>query len=219
MKITKEVLERECALLEAEPIIGGYTRADDLMACNPNFSSDKDGIWENNCQRCVLTYALRRRGIDVTAKPALLENDPMAGSPLQAGSKHQCWILALRHPRIISCEVQGDYMNGQKTRANIMATLQKMPEGAICTIRVIYEDFGHMFIAERINGQTVFFDPQQYGTPTQLNAESNLQNIRPDGAFICRLDNLDITPKMKECCRARLKTQNKEKKCPEINNC
>ena len=41
-----------------------------------NFVAGRGGIWENNCQRCVVAYELRRRGIDVTALPCL--TDPKA---------------------------------------------------------------------------------------------------------------------------------------------
>ena len=40
----------------------------DLHKSNPNY---KEGFeWQINCQRCVPTYEMRRRGYNVTALPA-----------------------------------------------------------------------------------------------------------------------------------------------------
>ena len=55
------------------PEIGGtHTRQQDLRAVNPMFRSG-DACYQNNCQRCVVTYEARRRGYDVHAKPYLFQ--------------------------------------------------------------------------------------------------------------------------------------------------
>ena len=48
-------------------IIGRHTSNEDLRAVNPNYG--KGYGYQINCQKCVPTYELRRRGYNVTAKP------------------------------------------------------------------------------------------------------------------------------------------------------
>ncbi|MCD8025385.1 MAG: hypothetical protein LUF33_00180 [Clostridiales bacterium] len=45
-----------------------YSNDEDLHLTNPNYSTNKYE-WTHNCQRCVSTYEMRRRGYNVTAKP------------------------------------------------------------------------------------------------------------------------------------------------------
>ena len=63
--------KREAEFIGAELIKGEHSIEDDLKAVNPNFTEGRDGVWENNCQRCVVAYELRRRGIDVKAMSCL----------------------------------------------------------------------------------------------------------------------------------------------------
>ena len=41
--------------------------SEELKKCNPNFELGNQ--WKINCQRCVPTYEMRRRGYNVTASP------------------------------------------------------------------------------------------------------------------------------------------------------
>ena len=50
------------------PITTRHTEEDDARAVNQNFKT-RAWEWTHNCQRCVVAYEMRRRGIDVVALP------------------------------------------------------------------------------------------------------------------------------------------------------
>ncbi len=190
----QDSLKKEAELCGAPMIKGEHTAEQDLAATNPNYSTGKRE-YTHNCQRCVTAYEARRRGIDVEAMPRGSGGEPIASS--------RGWAMPYQNPKIIDCSSAHGYGGGPAARKNIISALDKMPDGARCAVQVMYKNGGHVFIAERIKGKTVFYDPQLNGLPIQLDAKDHLKGITPKDAYVCRLDNLKFNSNVKMCVQRR----------------
>ena len=104
-----------------------------------------------NCQRCVQTYELRRRGYDVIARPK-----PKTNNTVTWGS--ECFI-----PKGKYNHSREAYTLGQ-TEAAIKKELKNAPDGARYSIYVKWKrNYGggaHVFIAEKTDGVIHYVDPQ-----------------------------------------------------------
>ena len=189
----KNRTKREAELIGADLIKGEHTREQDLMAVNPNFDYIKDVIWKYNCQRCITAYEARRRGIDVTAKPRppLTEHDYLSRS---------CgWSDAYKNGKIISCVA----LNGKAAKNKIIKAINQMPDGSRCAVQIRYKrrrGGGHVFIAEYINGNVLFIDPQPNGYSVMFDQSEIFSQASGRDCFIMRLDNLKFSDTVKECC-------------------
>lgn len=185
-------VQREADLIGAKRIKGEHTREQDLKAVNPNFVSGRNGAWENNCQRCVAAYEARRRGIDVTAKPLPSMNDELSRS---------CgWADSFVNAKPIDCSTT----TGLKAKANIIREMEKMPDGARCAVQVIWKGrggSGHVFIAEKHDGNISFVDPQPNDMPQLFDSSERFREANGRLVYVMRLDNLKFSDKVKECCR------------------
>lgn len=152
-----------------------------LKECNPNYSLGKE--WRTNCQRCVPTYEMRCRGYDVTASPKPInpERTDLSYSPFGV------W----QNPEVIKCSKNG--IN------DIEKKMQEWGDGARAQVVVVWKNTkaGHTFVAERINGKTIYIDPQN-GKNDVTNYFSRVEN---GSVRIARIDNQDITSKILDCCR------------------
>lgn len=153
----------------------------ELKKCNPNH--DKGNQWQVNCQRCVPTYEMRRRGLDVTALPRL---DPKDRGDL-AFDPFDVW----KSPEVLKCDG-----NGLK---DIEAQMGKWGDGARAEVIVKWKNtnMGHAFVAEQVDGRTVFIDPIDGST----NARSYFDSVEPGSVRLCRMDKLQVTKRIDECCR------------------
>ncbi len=150
-----------------------------LKDCNPNY---KNGIeWKTNCQRCVPTFELRRRGYDVTALPRIAEEDILAYEPFSV------W----ENPDIIVCQDNG--------KADIENQMAKWGDGARAQITVKWKNTnsGHTFMAEQVDGKTIFYDPQT----GKMDVSKYFNNVEMDSVEFCRIDNLNVTNRIKSCYR------------------
>ena len=187
-------IQREADLIGAKRIKGEHTIEEDLNAVNPNFVPGRNGVWENNCQRCVTAYEARRRGIDVTARPrpSMTDYDELSRS---------CgWADSFQNAKPIDCSDT----DGLKARANIIREMEKMPDGARCAVQVIWKGRGaggHVFIAEKQNGKITFIDPQPHGNPKQFDCDGNFNHANGRHVYVMRLDNLKFSDIVKECCK------------------
>ena len=153
---------------------------DDLAKTNPNHST-KEFKWLNNCQRCVPTYEMRRRGYNVTAKPQPYRD---TSKDLLATNPWNAWKNAI----LVKYE----------TKQDIETAMLKMGDGARVEIRIVWEKngAGHVFCAEQINGRTVFVDPQ-----TGNGDCSNYFELMKKGLYyFWRIDNLRPSDLMIDCC-------------------
>jgi plasmid stability protein len=186
--------EEEARMIGAKLITGKNTRKEDLEATNPNWGSGRE--WQVNCQRCVTAYEARRRGIDVTALPCMdISTDFLANN--------KGWLRAYKNPKEIRCSMNTYANTVRTTKENIRNAIENMPDGARCVVRVQYKDMGHVFVAERIDGKTYFFDPQPNGRPAQQNAKENFIGMKPWHAYVYRVDNLKFTDTVRMCVKRR----------------
>lgn len=189
----KNRTKQEAELIGADLINGEHTREQDLMAVNPNFDYKKNGIWKYNCQRCITAYEARRRGIKVTGKPRppLTEHDYLSRS---------CgWSDAYKNGKIISCVA----LNGKAAKNKIIKAINQMPDGSRCAVQIRYKrrrGGGHVFIAEYINGNVLFIDPQPNGFSVMFDQSEIFSQASGRDCFIMRLDNLKFSDTVKECC-------------------
>ena len=142
---TADIIEQSVGVKKGNPIGIDEARA----KANPDY---KSGLWEyrNNCQRCVQTYELRRRGYDVEAMPKKRKNDSVNwGSEIFEG------YGASRAKAI------GAYtLNVSETA--VKKELANAPDGARYSIYIRWKGSrsAHVFIAEKENGVVKYLDPQ-----------------------------------------------------------
>ena len=149
-------------------------------ATNPNYNSEEVNQWYINCQRCVPTYEMLRRGLDVTALPCDGGYDYLASHPFSV------WENA----NVISCIGQG--------KSEIETAMNSWGDGARAQITVMWTRIsGHTFLAEQRGGQTYFIDPQS-GNENYLDW---IDSAIPGMTQFCRIDNLDTSPFINHCYR------------------
>ena len=170
------------------PVLDNFSRktnvtdfSDDLSKTNPNWST-KEAQWQNNCQRCVPTYEMRRRGFNVTAKPQPetdTRNDYLAMNPWKV------W----KNPKL-------QPFNGKNDIETAMAT---MGDGARVQVKIVFKNGqGHTFVAEQMDGKTVFLDPQtgkECGNYFDDKATSNGWNN-----LFWRIDDQEPSDYIIDCC-------------------
>lgn len=170
-------------------IKGEHTAAQDLAATNPRYKP-LDPKWSVNCQRCVSAYEARRRGYDVTAKPGGIADDRLL-SMFDPGG----WPHVYRDFDLVDCAA--DSRNG--VRARVDSLMGEWGDGSRAIVYVEWENqnFGHVFIAERVNGTTRYVDPQTNST----DVSGYFDLISKDWAYCMRIDDREFTGLIGECCK------------------
>lgn len=151
----------------------------DLKECNPNFKLGRK--WQINCQRCVPTFEMRRRGYDVTAKPREKGFDLLSCRPFDV------W----KNPEVINTRGNG--------LSDIEKHMSRWGDGARAQVVVMWKGApsGHTFFAERVNGQTRFYDPQTGSS----DVSNYFKRVEPGSLRFCRVDNLEPGEKINDCFR------------------
>ncbi len=180
-------------------IAGEHTRKQDAMATNPNWKPN-DPQWGKNCQRCVSAYEARLRGYDVTALPRITDGSDR----LQYMHDPKGWPQAYKDPDLIKCASN----SGVGTMGKVEARMAAWGDGARAIVRVQWQDKygggGHVFIAEQVNGRTMFIDPQS-GT---MDCSSHFALVKKSQTFVMRVDDREFTDLVFECCEeARKRAQ------------
>ena len=146
-----------------------------VVGANPNYSTGRE--YKINCQRCVQTYELRRRGYDVIAKPKPAgTNSVVWGSECFTQQGQQAYQQFTFH----------------QTEAAIKRELAAAPDGARYTIYVQWKGRGsgaHVFIAEKYNGVVHYVDPQ----PGKEDVSHYFANGRKGCFGFFRMDDKPIT--------------------------
>lgn len=170
-------------------IKGEHTAAQDLAATNPRYKP-LDPKWSINCQRCVSAYEARRRGYDVTAKPGGIADDRLPHISDPNG-----WPHVYRDFDLVDCAA--DSRNG--VRARVDSLMGEWGDGSRAIVCVEWENqnFGHVFIAERVNGTTRYVDPQTNST----DVSGYFDLISKDWAYCMRIDDREFTELIGECCK------------------
>lgn len=128
------------------------TADEDLKAVNPKFGQAKG--YDDNCQRCVPTYVLRRNGFDVVALPTGV-NTAMDRYLMDNPSA----VWKKNGNPVIPKTTRGSKYYG---KPEIESFMKQLPDGAMCEVRCAwaFQTGGHVFIAEKVNGKIRYIDPQ-----------------------------------------------------------
>lgn len=189
--------------LEAPDSIAGA-----LSATNPRYGTN--WRWSNNCQRCVVAYEMRRRGFDVEALPFLGSADKTQytfsskGWPTFFGKKPTDLVALTgvnERYQIGSIDhLMSQYGDG--SRAVIWVSWKmaddvnrrEEDDDSDVTLR-------HVFVAERINGQTLFVDPQT----GSADCRSYFGEVDLSESYLLRIDDATLSPYIGRAIRNRKK--------------
>lgn len=151
----------------------------DAVLANINY--DKGIQYQENCQRCVPAYEMRRRGYDVTAKPKVYSKDLINSN----------WENIFENAEWISC-YSGNGL------AQIEEAMKRFGDGARAEVYIQWQgkNDAHVFVAEQIGGKTVFIDPQNGNVDVRWYFDYALEGKTE----LCRIDNLEFTELIEECC-------------------
>jgi hypothetical protein len=151
---------------------------------NKNLSTSEKESYLANCQRSVPVYELRRRGYNLKARPV-----PSTGFG-QVKNGAECFVSqngkVLRPIRV------------KKGKEELLKELNTFPDGSRFGIMQQWSgrDYGHVYIAEKIDGEIIFMDPQD----GKIDVSNNLNEIKKakDGFKIWyyRMDNAIINQKI-----------------------
>lgn len=165
-------------------IIGNHDIDTDVKASNPHYS---EGLkYQDNCQRCVWAYEMRRRGYDVEALPSLADSDTLPYMMNPRG-----WPEVLKNGRDELIIPEG--RTGKAIKKNIEHQMEEWGDGSRAIVRVRWkeDDSGHVFIAEQVDGNTRFIDPQSGEKDVTYYFDSG--SIKPSRTRLLRTDKEDIT--------------------------
>lgn len=153
----------------------------EITKVNPHYNEGT--MWKINCQRCVPTMEMRRRGYDVTAKPKpeATDREDLCYKPFDV------WD----NPKVLESKGSG--------KEDIEKAMCQWGDGARAQIVVTWKgtNSGHTFMAERRDGRVVYYDPQMGNT----EASGYFKRVQPGTCQFCRIDKLDVTQKIRDCCR------------------
>ena len=171
-------IEAALGVVQGAPI--ELTKA--AQGTNPNFRKDRS--YQINCQRCVPTYELRRRGYPVEALPNLT------------------WRTSRRSELygwegVKNVQGEGTYSYAQSggkvikpklTKAQLLKALKAMPDGARVGLIWSWPKQGaHTTVCEKLGGKLYFIDPQS----GKIGDEKSLGQARKSwGYSYYRMDNL-----------------------------
>ena len=130
-----------------------------------------------NCQRCVPAYELRRRGYDVIAVDAPLD-DTLGLSEFMKIFVDAKWI---------KCHGDG--------KQEILDFLKSCEDGARVEISIMTTKGSHLFCAEKGNGKIMFIDPQT----GESDVDKYFNKIFIENTKFCRIDKLDFSNLIKIC--------------------
>ena len=156
---------------------------------NPHFFEDKK--WQLNCQRCVYAYEMQRRGYDVEAKPRILDGTdtlPRSASP-------QGWTHVMKGAKLVQ-------MPSRKTAEHMDDQMAQWGDGARAIVKVTWKGghSGHVFIAERQYGRTIYIDPQ---VGSRIGIDRYMKDAIKGSTQLMRIDNLEPTPLLEKCVSVR----------------
>jgi SPP1 gp7 family putative phage head morphogenesis protein len=141
---------------------------------NPNFQKGKE--YQINCQRCVPTYELRRRGYNVEAQPVVNNDKGQVAHGMECfdGAQPVGWPRNLKG-------ITGKELEEQ---------LNALPDGARAAVFVCWGGpKGHTFVCEKLNGALRFIDPQ-----SGQGGSGHLTVGKKFGFY--RMDNLKLREKI-----------------------
>ena len=163
---------------------------DNVRSTNPGYKHGGPG-YKQNCQRCVATYEMRRRGYDVIARPATVDS----GGKLSAKDPlYRSWNQVFRDTHLAPC------FGTDGGKAMALRQMQQWESGAVAMVAVQWKSGGaHVFIAQNVNGNIRFIDPQT----GNLDCIEHFTKARNGATMIARIDNLEATELIELCIKNR----------------
>lgn len=165
-------------------IQGEHGLFDDTDAVNKHhYNSGYE--YKVNCQRCVPTWEMRRRGYDVEALPRIMNGrDETAG-----------------HWKDIFQDAHWKENLGSKNatvKKNIIQMVESWGDGSRGEIYCAWKGgSAHVFAVENVGGKVMFIDPQTGGA----DVEYYFDHMKPTYTKILRTDNLEPSDWIKTCCK------------------
>lgn len=173
----KDLIQKKAQWKSQLPVLGGQSTplniADALKGANPKFARGTQ--YAVNCQRCVQTYELRRRGYDVEALPKPKKNNTIVWG-------NECFVDSSGNTP--------SFTFNQREK-DIRSVLANAPDGSRHIIYIAWKNSrsAHVFIAEKENGIIRFVDPQT----NKDNVEDYFSRGKEGKFGILRVDDKDIT--------------------------
>ena len=166
------------------------TADEDIKAVNPNWKKLKG--YDDNCQRCVPTYVLRRRGYNVEALPTG-QNEEIDN--LLKRNPHMIWRKA--GSPVMPISTRGSKYFG---KPEIEKFMKKLPDGAMCEVKCTWKDgkSAHVFIAEKKNGKVRYIDPQTGSS----DVSKYFSSMKANHTTFWRIDDATLDDDLIEyCCK------------------
>lgn len=156
---------------------------------NPHFKSGRE--WRYNCQRCVFAYEMLRRGYNVEAKPRIFDGTDR----LPYGDSTGGWKQVMTGMEQVN-------MPSRNTIAKMDAQMAQWGDGSRAIVRVTWKGSrsGHVFVAEQVNGQTHYIDPQ---VGTHIKIESYMSEAIKGRTQLLRMDKAQPTDLIDKCVSRR----------------
>ena len=151
-----------------------------LMKTNPNYAPNTQ--YKVNCQRCVPTYEIRRRGYNVEALP----------KPIAGNANNVNWGYELFYEAGTTTPI-ADYTARHKTISAFKNDLMTYPDDSRFGVYIAWnKKSAHTFVCEKINGKLYFIDPQNNNIDCEnyLGRRSNINGYNFIKYF--RMDDKDV---------------------------
>lgn len=167
------------------------TQQEALKQTNPNFS--KGFEYQNNCQRCCPAYEAIRRGYDVMAKPTTAKNADEILKDKFTDYESNAFASMYKSADVIKSKGFG--------KNEIKTSMKEWGDNSRCEICVVWRDngSGHVFMAEQVDGKTVFLDPQS----NRVYDDTVFDKVKKFYTKYFRVDNLEFNENISDCCLNR----------------
>ena len=195
-KMTKKgLLEMKSSEFEL-PAKGKISLSKALSGTNPNYIKGVRNEYSTNCQRCVPTYEMRRRGYNVEALPN--SGDGLGRLSMIV----KMWGLNKNDKYYISPKLLAGGANKKvdynQEYADWFKFIGDIPNGARAQVGWMWKGSraGHTIMAEKKAGKLVFIDPQTQSIKNRDEFVSDVK-ARPRYAFWAfRVDNRELDKEM-----------------------
>lgn len=163
-----------------------------LAATNPHYAEGRE--WQVNCQRCVYAYEMNRRGELCEAKPRIMDGN----RPARDDEIAQNWRNVMQGQTWDRVGSRGK----QRTISNLDGKMAEYGEGSRAVVYVTWRGgrSAHVFSAERIGGETRYFDSQ---TGKVVDISDYIGSAMPTRTMLSRIDNLVPDPRYIDGCITR----------------
>ena len=178
------------------PAKGKISLNEALTGTNPNYVKGVRNEYSTNCQRCVPTYEMRRRGYNVEALPNT--GDGLGSLSMIA----KMWGLNKNDEHYISPKLLVGGVNKtvdyNQEYTDWFKFIDDMPSGARVQVGWVWKDsrVGHTIMAEKKADKLVFIDPQIQSIKKRDEFVADVK-ARPRHAFWAfRVDNRELDKEM-----------------------